>query len=471
MACLPPSATPNMLLLKDSLERLTMTRQFTQQQIDNLSRPFEDRALDALATGDLDSVRHWLDQMEKGHAGLDALSAHALARKMGKLRQDFGETEARQLLLNIGHQLMKTWHAQFRQGDDKGAITDLISIYRYQGNARLNTPQETDDDIILDLAPCGSGGKLDRQGLPDRHPDWYGGWSDGVSSLCQGCKACQKALNESLGDEVWTTEKGDSGHCRMRFRKRSSRGSRLFSDQELETLPKTRVQQARERLDVGDTDIETLLNGQRKEWQPWHDFSVVWLEYFYATALDKGGADYLDDMLAQTYEPAFDAGFPHYSGLTDQALLEEVAKTWNYHCADFSVTEEDDRFVFRLDPCGSGGRLFRGQMWRDMFHYGEPLSPTMDDPHNINFNRRQAPAYCTHCAASNRTQLRDGPEGSNPRFFVIDGHAQLKPGQACRQFSYKKNADRAAMDPSLPAQIGIDWTAGHRAIPTRNLKE
>ncbi|WP_417546955.1 hypothetical protein [Marinobacter segnicrescens] len=447
-----------------------MSRQFTQQQIDDLTLPFEEHALDALLAEDLDSVRSWLDRMAQGHAGLDALSAHALARKMGKLRQDFGEAEARRLLEVIGQQLMKTWHAQLREGDEKDAFADLVSIYRYQGDAHLNALQETDDEVILDLAPCGSGGKLDRQGLPDRHPDWYGRWSDGISTFCQGCKACQRALNESLGEDVWTTEKGEGGHCRMRFRKRSSQGSHLFTDQELETLPKTRVQLAREKLDAGETDIEPLLRGQRKEWQPWHDFGVVWLEYFYATALDKGGADYLDEMLAQTYEPAFDAGFPRYSALSDQELLEEVAKTWNYHCADFSVTEEDDRFVFRLDPCGSGGRLFRGEMWRDMFHYGEPLSPTMAEPHNINFNRHQAPTYCTHCAASNRAQLKDGPEGSNPRFFVIDGHAQQRPGQACRQFSYKKNADRAAMDPALPAQIGIDWTSSDRAIPTRNLE-
>lgn len=191
---------------------------------------------------------------------------------------------------------------------------------------------------------------------------------------------------------------------------------------------------------------------------PAHDYGIVWLEYFYATALELGGADYLDEMLAETYAPAFQAGFPRYAAMSDDELVREIAATWNYHCADFSIHEEDDRFVFKLDPCGSGGRMWRGDMWRDMFHYGEPLSPLMNEPHDINFNRNRAPAYCTHCAASNRVQLQGGLKGDSPRFFVIDGHAHTRPGMACRQFSYKKGAMREDMDPALLAQIGIDWS-------------
>lgn len=447
-----------------------MAHQYTRQELDDLARPFEERAVAALQDGDLTSVMHWLDQMRDGPAGLDALSMHALTRKMAKLRQDFGDEEARRLLRNIGTRLMNTWHRQFTEGEEKAAIADLVRVYRYQGDAALEPLEETDDEVILDLAPCGTGGRIDRQGLPERHPDWYGPWDDGITSFCQGCKANQKALNDAVGETVWSTEKGSNGHCRMRFSKGSGKGQPMFSPQERATLVKTRVQRAREHLDREETDIAGLLQGQRKEWKPWHDFGVVWLEYFYATALEKGGPDYLDEMLAQTYEPAFDAGFPRYAALDDEALVAEVARTWNYHCADFTIEEEDDRFVFRLDPCGSGGRLFRGEMWRDMFHYGEPLAELMEEPHNINFNRHQAPTYCTHCAASNRAQLRDGPGGSNPRFFVIDGHAQQQPGQPCRQFSYKKRADRHTMDPALPAQIGIDWQSPDKTIPAKNLE-
>ncbi len=438
-----------------------MSRLFSESQLREFSRPDEERALEALRADDLKAVRHWLDRMASGSAGLDALSLHALARKAGKLRQDLGEERARSALQRIGEAQMRTWTAQFQAGDEHGAIADLVAIFKHQGDVKPQPLEENADEVVFDLAPCGSGGRVDRQGLPERHPTAYGDWSDGVNSLCQACKACQHALNDALGETVWTSEKGEGGHCRLRFRKRASQGRELFQPDERRTLVKTRVDQARERLDTGDTAIEPLLIGQRKDWMPWHDFAVVWLEHFYAVALELGGPDYLDEMLEQTYEPAFHAGFPYYASLSDEELVREVARTWNYHCADFTVHEEEDRFVFRLDPCGSGGRLFRGTMWRDMFRYGNELAPLIPEPHNINFNRRNAPAYCTHCAASNRAQLKDGPDGKNPRFFVIDGHAQLKPGQPCQQFSYKKAAVRGEMDPAIPAQIGLrGWPGG-----------
>ncbi|HJV87746.1 MAG TPA: hypothetical protein VJ698_19910 [Noviherbaspirillum sp.] len=426
-----------------------MPRQYTDEQLAEIARPFEAHAIDALQAGDIIRVRELLKEMAAGHLGLDALSVHTLARKIGKLRQDFTEEEARAALLRISHELMRTWIDQFREGDERDAIGALVEVHKYQGGAQLHC-SETEDEVVVDLAPCGSGGRLEQQGVTKKYPQWYAGWSDGVSGYCQGCKAHQQALNDAVGEPVWTTEKGADGHCRMRFRKHRHQGQRLFSDTELDQLAKTRVQQMQDKLDAGDHDIVPLLHGQRKEWKPWHDFAVCWLEFFYGNALATRGTDYLDETLRATYEPAFEIGLPRYAAMSDDELVREIAKTWNYHCADFTLREEDDRFVFVLDPCGSGGRLLRGEMWRDMFRYGQPLAPFIALPHNITFGRSEAPAYCTHCAASNRAQLKAGPF-----FFVIDGHAQMKPGQACRQFSYKKGISRQQVDPALLAQIGM----------------
>lgn len=432
-----------------------MARLFDDETLQRLARPPEADAIDALARGDLVAVHRHLDEMAGGSAGLDALSGHTLARKIGKLRVDIGEERTRDALRRIGAQLMQGWAEQWRRGDARGAITDLVAIFKHQGGAALAPLQEDDDAVVLELAPCGSGGRLERQKLPERHPAAYGGWSDGVSSFCQGCKANQAALNDALGATVWTSRKGADGRCTLRFDKLGQRGQALFDATEKVQLTRTRVQRARERLEAGDSDIETLLDGQRKDWQPWHDYGVAWLAHFYAVALEVGGPDYLDEVLAQTYEPAFVAGFPRYAALDDAALVREIALTWNYHCADFRLSEEDDRFVFTLDPCGSGGRLFRAAMWRDLFRYGRPLSPTVAGPHPIVFMRRDAPSYCSHCAASNRAQLSRAADRSVPLFFVIDGTAQQQPGMPCRCYVYKKDAPRAHIEPRLYEQIAL----------------
>jgi hypothetical protein len=79
----------------------------------------------------------------------------------------------------------------------------------------------------------------------------------------------------------------------------------------------------------------------------------------------------------------------------------------------------------------------------------------MDEPHSINFHRERAPRYCTHCAASNRAQLATAQDPKMPLCFVIDGHAQRRPGMPCRTYVYKTGADRRAVDPALFAQVGL----------------
>lgn len=432
-----------------------MSRRFTDEQLHEIALPPEQHALAALARGDLPALQGWLDEMAAGHTGLDALSLHALARKAGKLRQDFGEAKALQTLERVGRQLMATWTAQWQAGDARGAIADLVAVFRYQVGADLAPLTEDEEHVTLCLSPCGSGGRVDRQRLAEKHPLAFGGWADGVNSYCQGCKAQQRALNDSLGLAAWTSEKRPDGACVLRFHKGVHRGQALFTQSERIELTQTRVQRIRERLKNGNVDVTPLLDGQRKEWMPWHDFAVVCLAHLYAAALETGGQTYLDELLAQTYEPAFVAGFPRYALLDDESLAREIARTWNYHCADFRLHEEDERFVFTLDPCGSGGRLLRGQMWRDMFHYGAPLSPLIADPQPINFMRRDAPSYCTHCAASNRAQLRDANDLAVPLFFVIDGHAQMAAGMPCRTYVYKRGIDRGCVDPALFHQVGL----------------
>ena len=131
-------------------------------------------------------------------------------------------------------------------------------------------------------------------------------------------------------------------------------------------------------------------------------------------------------------------------------LLATLAKVWHYHVAKFRVEEEEHRFRFVLDPCGSGGRLFRGEFHLDSFHYGDELSPLVEEKHSIAFNREGAPHYCTHCASSNRDMFK----GGGPLVFVVDGMAQMRPGMACHQYLWKKNAPRE-VEPRLLEQVGM----------------
>jgi hypothetical protein len=244
----------------------------------------------------------------------------------------------------------------------------------------------------------------------------------------------------------------------MRFSKQKSKGPKLFEPLELYQVVKSRCQRAIEKIQEGDLNIRDLIKDQHREWLPYHDLMITYAVCIQAEVYRERGSDYLDSFLKETYDTGFAVFYPVYDALDDLGLLRMFVQLWHYHQATFRVAEEEDRFAFILDPCGSGGRMYRGDMHKGRFEYGKGLPCLMREPANINFNRKDYPVYCTHCASSNRDQF----EGK-PFTFVIDGHAMKDPRSPCIQYLYKKAAKREVSAEML-AQIGKTEVSPRREV-------
>lgn len=200
---------------------------------------------------------------------------------------------------------------------------------------------------------------------------------------------------------------------------------------------------------MGDLNIADLIRDQHREWRPYHDLMVEYAACTQSLVYREKGAEYLDGFLKETYDSAFKMFYPIYDMLDDISLLRLFVRVWHYHQATFQVEEQENRFAFILDPCGSGGRMYRAEMHKGRFRYGEGIPCLMKEPADINFNRKDFPIYCTHCASSNRD-----PFEGNPLIFVVDGHSQKDPGSPCIEYLYKKAAPREA-SPGMLAQVGL----------------
>jgi hypothetical protein len=435
------------------IDQTGMSRMFTDEQLQEISEPLCDKAIRALKSEDLITVKGLLNEMANGPSSLNALGIPILTQFFNEFLQDFGEDTAKMLMERIGRNLLKTMIKDYRSGDEKLVISDIVSIFRYQPGVNIVPVKESSDEIVYDLVPCGSGGRLalDGHGLS---PYVHGTWSDGVNSFCQFCKASQRAFNKAVGCEAWTTEISNDvpGRCTMRFRKTLTRGFDLFTTEELYNNAKGNIRKAMEKLDAGDLNIESLISCQHREWLPWHDFLCATIGYLFGTCYVERGVQYLDDKLKAAYDPAFAVFYPYYHAMNDEQNLRSLCVLHHYHIMDFTLTEEEDRFVFKLDPCGSGGRLYRGEFWRDMFHYGGEISPLMKEEHVVNFHRMDFPVYCTHCSSHNRDQFSKGC-----LWFINDGHAQSQPGKPCVQYYYKKSKgiSTSQVDPKLRAQVDM----------------
>ncbi len=429
-----------------------MARMFSDEQLRDIAEPPSAKALRALADGDTVRLAGLLQEMASGPAGVEGLTLHVLSRFVGELRQDFGEDGARALLDRIGVEMMRSFAEDYAAGDERRVIADLVSVFKHQGGGSLVPVEETDDTVVFDLAPCGSGGRFIVDGTVDKSPEWYGAWSDGVPSYCQACKACQRGLNAATGEPTWTTELSAStpGRCTLRFRKRATRGARLFPGAELYAVTRTKIREAIERVARHDLRVADLLQDQQHDWMPWHDFAISLAAYVFGACAAERGPEYLGEKLRRAYDSTFSLFYPVFRKLGDEPHLRYLCKAHHYHMMRFTLTEEDDRFVFRLDPCGSGGRLYRGEMWRKLFTYGGPLSPLIADASPLTFQRTGLPVYCTHCASHNKHEFTH-----DVLYFVNDGHAQRTPGMPCLQFTYKKGVGVERVDRRLLAQVGM----------------
>ena len=48
-----------------------------------------------------------------------------------------------------------------------------------------------------------------------------------------------------------------------------------------------------------------------------------------------------------------EALYQAYAAMDDVTFFKFLVRTWYYHQAKFTVVEEENRFKFILDPCGS----------------------------------------------------------------------------------------------------------------------
>ena len=61
----------------------------------------------------------------------------------------------------------------------------------------------------------------------------------------------------------------------------------------------------------------------------------------------------------------------------------------------FTITEDDEKITFTMNPCGSGQRLVRKGLYESQ-GYG-----TTHEAHDWSYGRKNFPLYCTHCSFMN----------------------------------------------------------------------
>ncbi len=424
---------------------------YTPEELASESRSLSAMALEALEQDNMDQLRFLLGRMSVGHFELYFGYLDWITSMAGKILRDFGEAYFEQTSAQIARFLMTPYAENLRKGEEKRTIEAIMSLWCHQ-MGKIDPIGETSNEVAFSLAPCGSGGRLVLGGLYEASPHKYPRLRNGKPLFCRICQHLQMALNEEAGASFWSArpEQQRTGFCRMHFTKSATKGAWLFNAEEIRLLIAPRCQQAFKRLDNNRRDIHGFLLNQHEEWRPLHDLLNLWVTALFSLIYKEKGMPYLSELVWETYVAMFDATYRLYCTMDTKSLFRNMVRLWYYHQATFRVREEEDRFVFVLDPCGSGGRLARGEVLiPGLFRYGAGILCEAREAHEMTFGRVPFPIYCIHCAATNRDQFQ-----GKPWPFVVDGEAMSDPSMPCVQYLYKKEAPRAAPQ-RLLKQVGL----------------
>lgn len=119
------------------------------------------------------------------------------------------------------------------------------------------------------------------------------------------------------------------------------------------------------------------------------------------------------------------------SKVTVEELVQRMAEANRAHCAypgNITVTEEKDRYVLSLNPCGSGGRMRRTGRTKPPYNFGATKKP-----YPWSWSKAGVSYYCTHCA------LWTGIMGIEKQGFPVRVHEYPdNPDEPCRIIFYKK---------------------------------
>jgi hypothetical protein len=181
---------------------------------------------------------------------------------------------------------------------------------------------------------------------------------------------------------------------------------RWFSDEELGEMSRPMMERAVEAIDAGDLDAaRRVCREAQGEWVMLHDLMAESVLGLISFVQDRLGDEGVKDAWENVNERGWKRHERAIRRLERRDVVPLLAATWRAHSAGgagehpgrFTVTEDDEKVTFTMNPCGSGQRLVRKGIY-EAFGYGKTR-----EAHDWSYGRKDFPLYCTHCSFMNES--------------------------------------------------------------------
>lgn len=175
------------------------------------------------------------------------------------------------------------------------------------------------------------------------------------------------------------------------------------------------------------------------EWGLLHDLLVESIASLLTFIGHRFGEEQVGTSLKFMTEKVWKVPFEKINSRDRKSVVLALAATWRAHstggigpeAGGFTIEEDEEKFTFTLEPCGSGQRLVNRGYYEEPAKFGKTK-----EAHPWSFNREDFPYYCAHCTYMNEVMPI---EWSGAPVYPLDPPKSFK--EPCTWYYYKKAED------------------------------
>jgi hypothetical protein len=220
---------------------------------------------------------------------------------------------------------------------------------------------------------------------------------------------------------------------------------RKMRQDEVEDLGKSTVKAIKEAVDAGRLEeAKALADYSITESKGLHDLMCDWVYDLLDKVAKKFGELAMYEVLKSTQETwMMKRSWKGYLKLSVKERVELTTEVLRSHrCGpdqdgDLTIVEDAESISIVMDPCGSGGRMRRGDVVDGTpSRLGPPYNfGVTQEAHTFSWSKKDVPYYCIHCAVNETVMMENG---GHPLWVTEFDHDARKP---CAWKFYKRADD------------------------------
>lgn len=194
---------------------------------------------------------------------------------------------------------------------------------------------------------------------------------------------------------------------------------KFFTDAELREMEKLTLDRLTDAIDAGDADkAKKIAKRMYNEFLAMHDLYRNWVTSTLSEVARRHGDEELEHIMNEGvrawWMPALN-GMPKGTGQL-RGKIKMFAAGLQGHLQPLEISEDDDKVVIKMKPCGSGGRLVQEGKYEgpDAFHKIAKAQP-------LTYGRPDYPVYCAHEYSMEKVDI----EANGAPFVVVEPAAEL----------------------------------------------